>query len=548
MKLKQVSIHNFRSIHDETFSLLEYSLLVGGNNAGKTAIVDSIRCFYEKDGYKFKKERDWCRMSPVDDESWIDLAFELTQDEWDLLPPYCKLAGLQLKVRKFFLTSEKDTSGNKRQDSIYAFLPDGTINGEPFYGAKSVQLGKFGKLVYIPAVSNIDDHTKLSGPSALRDLLNDVLEDVIKSSRSYQDFETSFTDFSGAIKNDQSVDGRSISGLEDALNLRIQSWGTRFNLKITPPSTATIVKSLIEQEFEDATHGGTQNASEYGSGFQRQFIFAVIAVAAQYIAPRSTKKADFAPDYTLILFEEPEAFLHPPQQDSLSGGLQKLSLNIGTQVLCSTHSSHFVSKNTRELKGLIKLNKEAGLTHIRQIDDPTWDAIVDANQAIAEVAQQYPSLVDILRDDNLLAEMDAVRYFLWLDPERSSIFFAKHVLLVEGATDRVLVSRLLSENKLNCSDGDLTIVDTLGKYNTHRFMALLNAFGIKHSVLVDDDHNRNHHRELNLLIQRAEGQSTHAIRFIPGDIEELLDIKDLTRKTIGLRAVFPDLISSPEQF
>jgi len=38
--------------------LMDYSLIVGPNNAGKSTIIDAIRVFYEKDGYKYKWDRD----------------------------------------------------------------------------------------------------------------------------------------------------------------------------------------------------------------------------------------------------------------------------------------------------------------------------------------------------------------------------------------------------------------------------------------------------------------------------------------------------------
>ena len=59
MKLKHITIHNFRSIHDATLNLFDYNLLVGPNNAGKSTVIDAIRVFYEKDGFKYKSDRDF---------------------------------------------------------------------------------------------------------------------------------------------------------------------------------------------------------------------------------------------------------------------------------------------------------------------------------------------------------------------------------------------------------------------------------------------------------------------------------------------------------
>ena len=58
MKLTHLQIHNYRGILDAAINCHDYSLLVGPNNAGKSTVIDAIRAFYEKDGFKFKQERD----------------------------------------------------------------------------------------------------------------------------------------------------------------------------------------------------------------------------------------------------------------------------------------------------------------------------------------------------------------------------------------------------------------------------------------------------------------------------------------------------------
>ena len=59
MKIKNIVIHNFRSIIDATFAMKDYMLVIGANNSGKSAVVDAIRAFYEVDKEsKFVAERD----------------------------------------------------------------------------------------------------------------------------------------------------------------------------------------------------------------------------------------------------------------------------------------------------------------------------------------------------------------------------------------------------------------------------------------------------------------------------------------------------------
>ena len=185
MRLHRLTIHNFRGIREESFAVHGYTLLVGANNAGKSTIVDALRAFYEKDNYKYRHERDWPLIATEDKESWAELEFICTREEYASLKDEYKVGDERLIVRKYFETDQKGTLEKTKANCIYAKQSDGTFSDDQFYGAKNVQQGKLGEVIYIPAVSKVDEHTKLSGPSALRDLLSNVLVDVVESSSSY---------------------------------------------------------------------------------------------------------------------------------------------------------------------------------------------------------------------------------------------------------------------------------------------------------------------------------------------------------------------------
>ena len=119
---------------------------------------------------------------------------------------------------------------------------------------------------------------------------------------------------------------------------------------------------MLSYEFEDMTHGKAQEIDSYGSGFQRHFIYSLINISSRYTVKKEKKKSkDFTPSMTLLLFEEPEAFLHPPQQDILARNLMKFSDPEEKQVICSTHSPHFVSRNSNNIPGLIHFSRENGI-------------------------------------------------------------------------------------------------------------------------------------------------------------------------------------------
>lgn len=526
MKLTYVTIHNFRGILDASMKFHDYSLLVGANNAGKSTIIDCIRAFYEKDGFKFKKDCDFPFTGETDAESWIELTFTLTDEENESLKDEYKIDKNTLKVRKYFHTSQKLHDGKNATGSILAYKTDGTLSNEPFYGAKNVQSGKFGDLIYIPAISKVDEHTKLSGPSALRDLITNIMSDVVERSDAYESLAKSVTAFADTVRSIETEDNRSLASFEEDLNDLLKPWQTNFNLKFKPPSTSEIIKSMLGWDIRDNHHDKPQGVEYFGSGFQRHFIYSLIRLGAKYLPKRVSKKAkDFTPSLNLVLFEEPEAFLHPPQQDDLARNLMKMSGNADWQIICSTHSAHFVSRNANQIPAIIRARRDGGIVSTFQINNDQWNEIVDANQAIEKVAEKYPKVKKSMQADDLKPEMEAVKYFLWLNPDRAGMFFAQNVLLVEGPSETALINRLLDDAKLNIPQGTY-ILDCLGKYNIHRFMSLLNALGIPHSVLHDDDDNKNEHQELNQLISESKhDEFTRAIVKISKDLESALDVK-----------------------
>ncbi len=491
----------------------------------KSTIIDCIRAFYEKDGFKFKKEADFPLKGAEDQESWIELTFALSDEEHESLKDEYKTDNKSLKVRKYFQTSQKLHDGKNADGSILGYKSDGTLSNEPFYGAKNVQSGKFGDLIYIPAISKVDEHTKLSGPSVLRDLITNIMSDVVEGSDAYKALTESVSTFAHIVRDIETEDKRSLSNFENDLNALLAPWQTNFNLKFTAPSTAEIIKSMLGWEIRDNHHEKPQGVEYFGSGFQRHFIYSLIQLGAKYMPKKVPKKTkDFVPSLNLVLFEEPEAFLHPPQQEDMARNLIKVSEAADWQIVCSTHSAHFVSRNAARIPAIIRARRANGIVSTYQIDDAQWTAIVDANQSMQQIAAKYPKLEKTMHDDDRKPEMESVKYFLWLNPDRAGMLFAQHVLLVEGPSETALINRLLDDGKLELPPGTY-VLDCLGKYNIYRFMNLLSVLAFFHAVLHDDDDNANEHQELNRLIADSKNANfTRAVVTIQKDLENLLGV------------------------
>ena len=421
-------------------------------------------------------------------------------------------------MRKYFQTKEKDADG-KIKTGVYAYV-GGVLSESRFYGFPNVAQGKFGDVIYIPAVGKLDDQTKLTGPSALRDLVSSVLKSVLSKSPAYSTLKASFEQFEGNIKTEQTDEGYSLQSIEQDITAEISQWGTAFHLTVNPIGLDDLVKNLIGHEIQDEALGPGQQTGSYGQGFQRSLIFTLIRLAAKYSTPKpKPKKKDFSPNLTWLLFEEPEAFLHPSQIDTLNADLRKLAADDCAQVFLTTHNPQFVSKKIEDLPGLARMRHSNGTTQIGQISSANLADILAQNQVDLPAWQAAGLRVNA---DDLNVDMESVKYVLWLDPRRCGAFFAERVLLVEGPTEVALVNYMLDQDLLARPKGSFFVLDTVGKYNIHRFMNLLGRLGIRHYVLHDADNGKL--QVVDQTIRNSSNPFTGGIDTFADDLEAFLGI------------------------
>jgi len=342
-------------------------MLVGENNVGKTNILTALRLFYEN-GLKFNKDRDFPKFSE-DGESWIELTFKTTENEQESLRDEYRTSDQLLKVRRYFLAKDKERV-KSAQSNIYAY-ESGSLSTNLFYGAKNVSQAKLGGVLYVSATEKTNETMKLSGPSPFRDILYMIMRKAVQESPAFKNLREAFDKFDNDFRDESTSEGFSMRHFEHEIKSDIENWGIDFNLFVNAIKPEEIVKSLLSYSLNDKSLGGESiDISSYGQGFQRYLIFSMIRISAKYVDKSIPAKKDFDPDFNLLLFEEPEAFLHPSQQEDLCVSLRELSKGESEQVLISSHSPHFVSKQISNLSGMIRLSKDhSGMTKVFQITD-----------------------------------------------------------------------------------------------------------------------------------------------------------------------------------
>jgi predicted ATP-dependent endonuclease of OLD family len=281
-----------------------------------------------------------------------------------------------------------------------------------------------------------------------------------------------------------------------------------------------LVKGLVDHRIFDSDLGLCQESKCYGQGFQRHLIFVLIRLAAKYTSEKPTPtRKEFAPEMSVILFEEPEAFLHPAQIAVLDRSIRTLTKSPGTQVLISTHNPLFVSRSIEDLPSLTRLHRHGPKARPYRVSQEELDKIIYSNQ---DALKGWVASGISVSEDDLTSEMETLKYSLWLDSRRCAGFFANRILLVEGQTEVALFDYLINSGRIKVPREGVFVFDSLGKFNIHRFMNLFASLGIQHSVLYDDDNGKN--AIVSSTIQNAKNGFTIGIDSFPKDIEDFLGI------------------------
>ncbi len=518
MKISRIRVHNYRSIIDAEIEAYDFLMLVGSNNAGKSNVLNALRCFYEDAKWT---DDDFPKKGVTDQESWVELTFNLTEDEWENLADKYK-EGAQEKnivLRRYF----KGQKVKSKQSNFYAIV-NGNEEDDLFYGAKNIGTAKCGTVVYIPALTTPSEQMKTTGPSPLRYMLNFMLKKVVSKSPAYSQLGQAFE----ALNAEARLDDGFLTEISQPINSALSQWNVKIDLSVNTISPEEISKSLVKYAFVDLMLGDAAfDLDRFGHGFQRSLIYELIRIAPNFQDEKEAKKKEFNPEFTLLLFEEPEALLHPSQQENMAYHLRRLGNESGQQVFVTSHSPVFVGKNGDELSQICRIQKRDGVSKIYQLIQSDEDALIKAGGDFLAALQSYVSdpavdqnkkklaqqLIDNAPNEEIASQHERFRFQLWLDSERASMFFADKVLLVEGATEKALFNYLLANDWHDLTSERVLVVDALGKYNFHRFLHLFKTYGIWHGIMFDNDDEKNEHAAINQMIRDRKNEFTLAEPF-----------------------------------
>jgi putative ATP-dependent endonuclease of OLD family len=466
MRIKRLSIQNFRSIEDLDFEVPQMCALIGPNNAGKSNILEAMRrvlgtswvtvsSFSPDDVFMRDAERD------VTISCWIDppVSYHHFKDA-----PLTDIHAISFEYTRYKIGEKKGQPRLEQSCQDERGQSPTVLSKAPKKGAQR----EYERLVGIP--SGVRDAIPLiyigtnrslkeQLPSARYSLLRQIFEDI---NRRLQDPNDTVT-----VRGDDGTDEtlpridffrelmQSALGLlrTDAFN-RVESTikekaleqlgfdpvrdSGQIDLHFTPIDSFDFYKSL---DLLVRENGFTVSAQEMGEGMQNAIVLAIL----QAFEETQRKGA-------IMLIEEPEMFLHPQMQRSLYKTLRRIGER--NQIIYSTHSPHFVA--VPEYNEVALVRKQGTRTNVTMSSLST----------------------DSVRREKLIKE---------LDPERNELFFATRLLIVEGDTEKLALPQYSKVLAIDLDQAGATIIEVGGKRNLMEFVKIAISFRIPTGVVYDRD-------------------------------------------------------------
>ena len=467
MKLVSLKIKNFRAINgsNNEIKFIDNNIvfLFGKNNIGKSSVLHAYRYFtspsqkalitdfYEQDTSKeiiieatfLKEESDNENFEEKGLDKWVDSD------------------GL-VKFQKVW--AEEDKAAKKRTYSIEesCFVDGG------FGGLEQILTHATPNIIYIEAMPSVKS-------------LTDWLEKEIKSKLLKKMKENHQEEYGNALSAIKSLQDKvEQEGYLGEISQKANKYFVKtfpdlqLNIQSTPYKEADLSKSFekdfsitigskkeeeerlaeavetLEQLVEDEETSDKPNRQFdlHGHGLIRQ---AIINILALFKDSKDGEKH-------IILFEEPELYLHPSNKRKFRNTLYQIAEQEDYQIICVSHDPQLIDLS-REHTSLARfVKKETGETEIYQAGDSVFS-----------------------KDDET---RDRVLMLNRFNPHICETFFSDEVILVEGDTEAIVLRGLIEEHY---PDRDLFVLNTGSKNNIPFFIEVLCHFNINQHVIHDSD-------------------------------------------------------------
>lgn len=516
MKLKKLSIQNLRGLQNVQFDNHSLTTLIGKNNCGKSSVLRAIEMlctgvkpdleeFYLRSEENiviegiFDELKDWERNSPAvsgliynnqlrlkyvasisaeeGEKKKVDVeyfAFKQNEeiqgwsDKWGELDDEMKAIAGEVDIN-----TGKDFTSKANKEKVKQRIRDNhaarVVQGAAEWSNDSITFNNalqqaLPKIIVIPAVKDATEESKYSKTGkagAFGELMKKLILPQIQAEAEYANIITAIAALSDRIHSEEGIAG--INQINTRLSERLSRLiSAKANVKFENPEIDTIISSSVGLRIFDGAHDTPIGLQ--GHGLQRTLIFSLLEMVAENDAAINDENSRT----TIVLYEEPELYLHPQMLRKLKSILNTISESENWQIICSTHSPVFINVADNP-ESLVILSRTAdGGIAVKQLTENPFE-----------------------NTEAGIIERDALRAALDFHPTVCEVFFATKVILVEGDTEMAIFKhcdQLLQYCDVNIERSlDCTIVSCGGKWTIPAIGRLLSKFGITFKIVHDLD-------------------------------------------------------------
>jgi len=455
-RLSRIDVSNFKSIINHSFTLSDYTPLIGYNNAGKTNLIKAIKWLLRKSSLtadNFYDSNQEIGVVGKIEGITEELLQTLSANHRTSLVPFVDNESIEIKrvqsrpgdsatnIRLFIKNPNAEND-----DDIWRANPN---------GIDQAISNLFPEPIHIGAMENAEeDVSKYKTSSTIGKLLAEIIAPIEEQHganvrEALQGFH-SLLDAEGPNRAQELVD------FDRAMNSKIDDFfpDVSVRLHIPTPELKEVFNKGTIKVYEG--NGIGRDVASYGHGAQRSIQMALIRHLAEI-----KRAANNQTTRTLLLIDEPELYLHPQAIEVIKDALKELSKE-GYQIIFSTHSAMMLTHEDVENALLVRKNADVG-THCR----------ATLRNAIERIAQDAPSQLQLLFSLS----------------NASQILFSERVILTEGRTEeKVLPTVVYSALGKTLGYLKCALIKQGGVANTRKCLLVLHAMNVPAKAIVDLDY------------------------------------------------------------
>ena len=511
MKFSKIKIENFKGLKCCDTQVDSFSCIIGKNNAGKSSFLLALYLFITGDRLQkkdyFNPEEDIVITVSLIDISDHDL--NRIAEHRERIEPYIDQGRIKISRRyftdgksklrlfewvpeenRFQLDSINETFSRKRGggvaevfQSVYPEIPSAEhvttqkdakaliqqyIEGLPENKKVEVETdlppgidnsirALLPEPIFIPAVKDLSDDMSTKTSASFGKLLNLLLSEIEEEFSEAQDIFSGLKKklnriMVGEIEVDERID--KIKQVEKAIQSNLNETFKNVSIELKIPSPE--LKAIFSNTDIIANDGIKGSVEDKGDGFKRALTFSIFRTYSELSKVESWEDEQEFSGRFLILFEEPELYLHPQAQNIMFEALDLLSKR--NQTIVSTHSPFLFSANcTKTFIKIDRIQCEKPYGDIHSID------LTDLNTK---------DLFQIISFESA-----------------NQAFFSDKIVLVEGDTELILFPHLakLLNLEWDFNKSSVSLIKTDGKHNFHRYKEFFNKFDVEVFIVCDLD-------------------------------------------------------------